>query len=199
MFINDNLYSPNSQQLIWCAEYIDGTSLCEVDLDTLEENTFKQIQKDKLLRFGLFGSGTKSYYEVYSGIFKIVGQMIQVSYATEDKQYDLMGQPLMYYNDVIAYKDAEFVFDPTVPNSGINRITQFNFGYKQKLNIDGVNFSFKAICQFPLNQGIQIELTVVSDIDLKGRLVIRRNNVIVDEFDAPLKKNVGGEITWQMR
>jgi hypothetical protein len=198
IFIKDNLYSPTSQQLIWCAEYLDGTSLCEVDLNTLQENTFAHIQKDNLLRFGLFGSGTKSYYEVYGGIFKIVGQMIQVSYVTDDQQYDLMGQPLMY-KDAITYYNAEYLFDPGVQNSGVNRITQFNFGFKQKLNINGVNFNFKAIAQFPLNQGVQVELTIVSDTDLNGRLVIRRNNVVVDEFEAPLVKSVGGEITWIMR
>lgn len=199
MFSGHNLYSPNSQQLIWCAEYVDGTSLCEFDLNTLKENDYKDIKQDKLLRFGLFGSGTKSYYEVYSGIFKVVGHMFQLSYVTDERQYDLMGQPQMYNRDVITFKDAEFIFDPAVLDSGINVIYQYNFGYKQKLHIGGINFNFKVICQLGANGTIYFNIWIVSDKDLNGRVVIRRNNTIVDEFDAPLKKGIGGEMTWQAR
>ncbi|MFF2889468.1 hypothetical protein [Paenibacillus sp. NPDC057967] len=198
MFGNHDIASPVKQSFVWVAEYLDGTCLSEFDYKTQEENNYYKIDRKNLLRFGLVGNGASMFFEVYGGVFKILGQMLEVSYVTDDKTYQLTGRAMMY-NDIITYKDAEFLFNPTEPGSGQTAITQFNFGYKVKLNIDGVDFHLKAICQIPNNRLTRLELTLVASEELNGRLEIKRNGRSVDVIDAPLTKDVGGTISWELR
>lgn len=198
MFGKVNLASPVRQPFVWVAEYLDGTCLTEFDYETKKENSFYSIDKNNLLRFGLMGDGASMYFETYGGIFKILGQMLEVCYKTDDKTYQLTGLAMMY-DDIITYKDAELVFNPLMENSGITSITQFNFGYKAKLNIEGIDFHLKIVCQIPMNQLARLEISLVSSEDLNGRLHIKRNGRDVDVIDAPLTANVGGSITWELR
>lgn len=197
MFGNQGIIVPVNQPFMWVAEYLDGTCLSEFDQQTSNENSFYSIERDKLLRFGLVGSGSSMYFEVYGGIFKIVGQMIDVSYVTDSKTYQLTGRPAMY-KDIISFKDAEFIFNPNVAGSGKSSITQFNFGYKTSFLIDEVMFHFQAICQIPKNEQARLEFKLVSSEDLDGRLEIKQNGRHVGTVDAPLVRDRGGAITWQL-
>lgn len=191
-----NNFSPVNQDFIWLAEYVDGKHLSEFDLETKEENNFYNIERDKLLRFGLIGHGIKLYYEVYGGIFKVAGQMIEVIYKVGEKEYYLTGQQSMY-NDIISYKNAEATINLLSGGGEMNsQITQFNFGYKTNLNVDGVNFNFKAICMIPYRQEAFMNFWLVSDQEVDGHLVIKRNGKVVQEIKAPLHNNVGGEVNW---
>lgn len=196
MFTNPK--APTKQPFAWVAEYINGTYLSEFDYETKKENSFYDIDRNSLLRFGLVGDGVSVYFEVLGGIFKIAGQMITAKYIVGDTVYPLIGRPIMY-NDIITYKDAEFLFDPRVKGSGSTAITQFNVGYKTKLDFNDVKFSFQAVCQIPLQQRARIEFKLASNRDLDGKLVIYRNNREVGVIDAPLKKEVGGSINWEIR
>ncbi|WP_237391639.1 hypothetical protein [Paenibacillus dendrobii] len=199
MFGNrEMMTSPVQQPFVWVAEYLDGSHLSEFDYITKKENNFCSIHRDNLLRFGLLGNGASMYFEVYGGIFKILGQMIEVDYVTNEKSYQLTGRA-MNYKDIITYKDAEFVFNPKVEGSGQTMITQFNFGYKTKFTIDDTDFHFQAICQIPMNQLASLELRLVSSKDLNGRLAIKRNGRTVDFIEAPLQSNLGGSIHWELR
>lgn len=194
--MNNNYISPVNQDFIWMAEYMDGNHLSEFDLVTKIENNFYDIERDKLLRFGLIGHGIKLYYEVYGGIFKVAGQMIEVLYKVGDKEYYLTGQQAMYC-DIISYKNAEATINLLSGGGEMNsQITQFNFGYKTNLNIDGINFNFKAICMIPYMQNAYMNLWLVADRELDGQVVIKRNGKIVQEIEAPLHNNVGGEVNW---
>lgn len=190
--------SPVSQPFIWVAEYMDGNYFTEFDYATAEENSFHAIDRGNLIRFGLVGDGVCAYYEILGGIFKIVGQMITAKYVVGEKEYRLIGQPIPY-SDIITYKDAEFVFDPKIAGSGSTHITQFSVGYKVKLKLDDVNFSFQALCQIPMQQRARMQFKLVADKDLGGKLVISRNGREVDVVDAPLEKGKGGMINWEMR
>lgn len=193
-----NALSPVNQSYVWVAEYLDGTYLTEFDLSTKEENNFHAIKRDHLMRFGLLGNGTALFFEVYGGIFKILGQMIEIDYVTDDASYQLTSRA-MIYKDIITYKDAEFLFNPQIAGSGRSEITQFNFGYKTKFAENGIDFTFQAVCQIPMIGPPRLELKIVSSTDLDGRLSIKRNGKVVDNVEAPLKQNLGGSIIWELR
>ncbi|MBD8498876.1 hypothetical protein [Paenibacillus arenosi] len=198
MFGNYEARSPVSQPFVWVAEYADGTVLSEFDYTTTEENRFQDIEKHKLIRFGLIGNDARMYFEVFGGIFKILGHMLQIDYVTEEKSYQLTGQPFMY-DDLITYKDAEFTFNPRILGSGSSAITQFNFGFKVKLKLEDVEFNFQAVCQIPHSQVACMEIKLVANKDLDGRVEIKRNGNRVDIIDAPLQEGIGGMITWELR
>lgn len=194
MIDNLNPYSPVNQDFIWIADYVDGTYLSEYDFVTKKENSFYDIQKIKLLRFGLLGHGLKMYFES-NGIFKIAGRMIEFIYRVNDKDYYLTGQNI-YYNDIIHYKDAVSDFNPYTINKFNNQTVQYNFGYKQIIKIDDIAFNFKAICKIPFNKPIYMNIRLVSNKNLNGRLIIKKNSFNYEEIDAPLKANAGGELNW---
>ncbi|MCM3274317.1 hypothetical protein [Paenibacillus elgii] len=197
--INRFLDSPvKTQDFIWIAAYMDGTFLSEFSYDSQNENSFYAIKKDQLIRFGLVGYGMNLYYEVLGGTFKLAGQMVEVIYKTNEKEYYLTGQQKMY-NDIIQYKDAEATINALVSSGTSNSvITQYNFGYKQNLQIDDVNFNFKAICHIPYGKPIYLSLKISADKDLNGRLCVRKNGLITEEFDAPLQANVAGILNWEL-
>jgi hypothetical protein len=198
MFGNLELISPVSQNFVWTAEYVDGTCLSEFDSVTQEENHFHAIRRDELLRFGLFGNGAAMYFDVYGGVFNLLNHVLDISYITDENTYQLTGRPMMY-NDIITYKDAEFLFNPLLSGSGQTGITQFNFGYKVRFHSDGIDFTLQAICQIPLNERVRLDLKLVSSKDMNGRLNIKRNGNLVEIIEAPLQRNVGGNVIWELR
>ncbi|MBU7316164.1 hypothetical protein [Paenibacillus oleatilyticus] len=197
--INRFLDSPvKTQDFIWLAAYMDGTFLSEFSYDSQKENSFYAIEKDRLIRFGLIGYGMNFYYEVLGGTFKLAGQMVEVIYKTDEKEYYLTGQQMMY-QDLIQYKDAEATLNLFEGAGATNsKITQYNFGYKQNLKIDDANFNFKAICHIPYGKPIYLSLRISADSNLNGRLCIRKNGLTIEEFDAPLKANVAGQLNWEL-
>lgn len=193
-------YSPVEQELIWISEYVDGTFLTEYDFITKKENSFYSIDKNKLIRFGIVGCGHKFFYEVFGGTFNIDGHMFEFVYEEGGKEYYLTGQN-QFYRDLIQYKDAETMFDPTGSSSERSDvITQFNFGYKTSVDFEDVSFNFKAISCIPMFKGVPyFSLKLVSNRDMNGKIKVRHNCILIDEFDAPLKANIGGEINWAVK
>jgi hypothetical protein len=200
LFATVKPYSPVSKQdFIWLAEYADGTQLFEFDMETGKENLFYDIQKEKLIRFGLIGHGMKLYYEVLGGVFKLHGRMIEVVYRTKEKDIYLTGQKILY-NDIIQFKNAYTTFNPYNAKAGQDsKISQFNFGYKQNLVIDGIKFGLRFLCHVPFGKPIYLSFRVVADSDLDGALMIRRNNIVIQEINAPLRTDVGGEFNWILK
>lgn len=202
IFQNYHGYSPVRQQdFIWIAEYIDGTYLSEYNLITHQANSFYSIDKNKLIRFGLVGQGMKLYFEVNGGIFKLNGQIIMFTYIDEDgNEYFLTGQNKLY-NDIITYKDACADGDIFFRGNGLLRTTinQYNFGYKTKINIDNILFNFQAICCLPYNKPAFMEIKLVVNKNINGKLRIYRSGRIIDEIDAPLKEGYAGFTKWIIR
>jgi hypothetical protein len=202
IFQNYHGYSPvRNQDFIWIAEYVDGTYLSEFDLITHRPNNFYSIDKNKLIRFGLVGQGMKLYFEVGGGIFKLNGQMIMFTYIDENgNEYFLTGQNKLY-NDIITYKDAHCDGAVFFGGSGVlqTNISQYNFGYKTKLLINDIAFNFQCICCLPYNHPAFMEIKLVSNKDMNGKLRVYRNNRIVDEIEAPLKEGYAGFTKWIIR
>lgn len=197
MHIN-NPFSPVAQDFIWMAEYADGTHFSEFDMETKVENSFYSIDKQKLIRFGVIGHGQKFYYEVFGGIWKLAGQMVELIYKEGDKEYPLTGRDLIY-NDIITYKDAENLVN--LVNGGVSKtqITQFNVGYKIQFTCQGVMFYLQTICKVPYGQPTYLNIRLVADKTIKGTLVLRKNGIVSQEFPAPLVRNVAGELNWVVK
>jgi hypothetical protein len=197
--INDrfnNNMSPVEQEYVWYSENVNGEIYSEFDFKTKKENSFYNIDKKNIVRFGLIGEGKKLYYEINSGIFKLNGKMVEIIYKTDNFEYYLTGQNDLY-RDLITYKDAESII--TLNKSGTSRssIIQFNFGYKTNLEINGAKFNFKPIVSIPRNKNfVYMNIRLTCNQNLNGKLLIKRNGVIVEEIEAPLRKNVGGELNW---
>lgn len=189
--------SPVNQDFIWMAEYSDGSYLSEYDFTTKLPNNFYTIERSRVIRFGLLGQGMHLYYESFGGTLKLKGQMYQLVYKVGDEEYHLTGQPIMY-SDLISYKDAESTARMTASPEGrfTDRIVQFNFGYKQQLTIKDVNFQVKLLCRIPYDKPAYLTIRLVTDRDLDGKLLIKRNGFTCDEFHAPLAEGVGGELNW---
>lgn len=192
-------HSPVDQDFVWLAEYHNEDHLCEYDLDTKVENPFQEIEKNELVRFGLIGHGNKLFYEVMGGVFKLNGAMYEVYYKEGDREFYLTGQN-QKYNDIIQYKDAEIFFNPYNPNSEqLQRITNFNFGYKTELAVFDANLNFKAIYSVPLDGSPFINFWLVSSREMSGKFVIKKNGIVVDEIPAPMEPNKGYELNWLVR
>ncbi|AMM44859.1 hypothetical protein SP15_060 [Bacillus phage SP-15] len=191
VFSKINGMSPVAQDFIWLGEYLDGTHLSEFGLETKEENSFYDIQRDKLLRFGLIGHGLKLYFEV-DGVFNLAGQAIELEYRVGDKVYPLTG---LYgqSRDIITYKDAEALLNPA-GGKVRTQINQYTFGYKTELDVQGIKFNLKALCVVPYGKAAYMNLRLVSDSELEGTLVVKKNNRVHQEIKAPLSKGVGGEV-----
>jgi len=194
--------SPVDQDFIWVADYYDGTHLAEFDFVTKQENSFYAIQRDRLMRFGMVGHGHRLSFEV-DGTFYLSGRAVELIYRTKDKDYRLTGNVANNYNDIITYKDAEAVTNITaVPNQEggfSSTITQFNFGYKAAIEVEGVRFGIKALVQIPHRQAMTLHVRLVTDVDLDGELVMRVNGIREHVFHAPLQAEIGGELNWQVQ
>ena len=196
MFGNIKPYSPVTQDYIWVAEYYGG-GISEFDLETKESNSFYDIDKSKLQRFGLIGKGKKMWFECYRGVFNINGNVYELIYRT-DKDYKLTGQD-MFYRDIITYKQAIADIDLTKRvGSSESKIVGYYFGYKTELKIDDITFNFKPIISIPINKPMYIDIHLVANKDLKGELLFVKNGDIIDTIYAPLKKDVAGGIKWRV-
>ncbi|MCR8994665.1 hypothetical protein [Brevibacillus laterosporus] len=192
-----------TQEFIWVADYNDGTSLTEFDLQTHTSDPYRfySIDKSKLIRFGLIGNGTKMFFEVANGVFNINGHQFRVYYVVDGKEYNLSGSALIY-NDIITYKDCVSEAIPLLTareGAFNNRILQYNYGYKKTLTVHGVEFNYQAIVSVPFNKEAYMSIKITPDHDLNGKIVIRRGGAIVDEFEAPLKAGCKGNINWTLR
>ena len=198
-FENSNGMSVNKKQdFMWVADYFDGNSLLEFQSDG-KENSFYAINKNQLYKFGLIGCGYKMYFDTTNGIFNISDRIIELEYIDEnDKKYNLTNNKIIY-NDIIQFKDAESTFNPFSLNGAMKtEISQFNFGYKQKLQFEDLNLNLKVICKVPYDKPVYLEISLTSNKELNGKLLIRRNGKAIDAIDAPLQEGKKGLLNWNI-
>jgi hypothetical protein len=191
---------PQAQDFIWIADYYDDTYLSEYNFDDRKTNSFYDIEKNKLIRFGLIGAGSQAYFDVANGIFNINKNRIQISYEANGIEYPLTGRSVLY-NDIIQFKDA--IADGKLHSrlaSGRmkNHIRVHAIGYKKEMELAGVNIHFKNILHIPLNTPSYLEVKISANKDLDGKLVIRVNGLIADEIHAPLIAHTAGIINWEL-
>jgi hypothetical protein len=197
-FNNSNGMSINPyQDFMWVAEYFDGSHLTEFNGNGIE-NSFYSINKNQLIRYGIVGCGHKMFFDTVTGIFNISGRTIQLEYVENDTIYNLTNSNVMY-NDILQFKEAESSFNPSARGGDlVNTVSQFNFGYKQKLVFNDLHLNLKVICKIPYNKPIYLEISLTSDKALDGNLIIRRNNAIIDTIYAPVQKGMKGTLNWDI-
>lgn len=197
--ISNGMSTNKNQDFIWAADYISGKHLIEFEPNG-KENSFYMIDRNSLLRFGLIGCGHKMYFDSINGVFTISGRKIEMEYIDENGNvYNLTNCPGTYYNDILQFKSAESNFNPMdISRKVRTNINEFNFGYKQKLVFNDINFNLKVICKIPYNSPIYLEITLTSNKNLNGRLVLRRNGQAIDAIKAPLKEGMKGTLNWDI-
>ncbi|RPK28780.1 hypothetical protein [Paenibacillus xylanexedens] len=193
--------SPVPQAYIWVADYDDNTALTEYDLQTKKSNDFYSIDKDKLVSFGIIGQGSQLYYNVANGVFHINQDRFSISYIANDDELPLTGRAFLY-NDIIQFKNgsSEANLNTRVKEGKFkNSIDCFNFGYKKTMNLNDVNINYQSIFSLPVNDIPYLQIKITSDQDLSGQLVIRKNGIVFEKIDAPLKANHAGLINWELK
>jgi len=115
-------YSPfYNQNIIWVAEYNDGSLLREWD-DSGKEHLFKEIDRDKLRKFHCISSNFDYFINCDSGVFTIDNR---------EFVFPLTGLDLNYASGLIHYKEAftEFKSRPTHSYDGFS-IASYHVGWK---------------------------------------------------------------------
>lgn len=205
MILGNRQYSRSpipAQKFIWVAEYDDNTHISEFDFETKEPKDFYDIEREKVVKFGVIGDGSQAYFDVANGIFNINNNRIAISYSTENCEYPLTGRTILY-NDLIQYKQAEddAIVSLREGTHGTfnHHVSSFNIGYKKRMDLEGVNINFYNVLTLPFEENAYFQIKISANKDLEGKLIIRNNGKIVDEIYAPLIKNQTGIINWDIK
>lgn len=201
MIFKKDIRPPVKQDLMYMAEYADGSYIPEFNLMTATKNPFEGLRAEGLIRLGLVGVSVPMYIETYGGFFHLAGRNIQVKYVTKDKEYYLIGHP-RFYKNLFYYKTgmAELPMSPKAELIAWGRpegeIMSFHFGYTEDLLVEGVNFKLTAECKVPYQETIKLKFNLQADQELNGRIVVIRSGVEIDLGEAPIDPNMGGEVEW---
>jgi len=199
--VDKNIAESFQRDFIWIAEYNNGLILPEFALENglVKQNSFFDIDKQNLLRFGYVGHGMDFYFESFNGVIKINGNEYTIKYIdSEDKVYEFTNQNVLY-NEIIQFKNSASYFNPLQEGTSIERIEAYNLGYKGSFLINGKEFSFKAIIKIPFNQPVKIEYRIVSKESLKGNIVIAKNQFQKFDYHAELNPDEACELSWVVR
>jgi len=181
----------------WNADYADGKNYAEYDLLTHKKNDFYLIQKNQVIRFGLFGQGMKFFFEMSDGSFYLHGRRIEIEYINDDgKTFSLTTN--FANKDLITYKEAFTDYNNT---QGVQKsyLKSINFGYKTIYQKDDVLLFFQPIVSLPFSESAFIEVKLTSNKDLYGHLVFKSRGVEVERFYAPLEANISGQMNWTIK
>ncbi len=199
MFNNDVKQSNVKQDIIWVAEYLNGTSLYEFIPvnNAVEENSFYDIDASNLSKFGLVGCNHNFWFDVGTGVLYVNDQPIEIKYnnwcITNDGTR---------YEDIITYKDAEFdvVLLGAGGNNSSSRISNYHVGYKKSIFVQGTAVHYKLIFDIPTDgKPVTLDISISADKDLNGNLCISRQGVSLAEFEAPIRANTTGNLKWVVK
>lgn len=178
----------------WNADYANGKNYAEYDLLTHKKNDFYLVQKNQVIRFGLFGQGMKFFFEMSDGSFYLHGRKIEISYEDENgKVYALTTNSAN--KDLITYKDA-FTDFSNVQGQQRSNLKSINFGYKTIYQQDDIQLFFQPIVSLPFSQSAFIEVKITSNKAINGYLIFKSSSIEVERFYAPLEENRAGQINW---
>ena len=191
-----NPYSLASRDFFWVAEYLDGSILQEYDFNRGKYHLFEQIQKNKVIRFGYLGHGYRFYFDTPSGVFHIANNKYSFYYKTNKKSYELTNQNTVY-NNLISYKDCYIDCDFN-GKEAMGNVVSYNLGYKTHFQIEDVHFYYKVIMHIPIGQPMYFTIRLVADRDLDGWFEVYRNGFKCMDIKAPLSRDNGQEIVWNI-
>lgn len=178
----------------WNADYANGKNYAEYDLLTHKKNDFYLIQKNQVIRFGLFGQGMKFYFEMSDGSFNLNGKRIEINY--EDENGEIYYLTTNFENkDLITYKEAYADYN-NVQGVQHSTIKSINFGYKTAYKKDEVQLFFQPVISLPFSENAFIEVKLTSNKAMNGHLIFKSRGVEIERFPAPLEVNKAGQLNW---
>ncbi|WPK11817.1 hypothetical protein R6U77_18285 [Lysinibacillus louembei] len=181
----------------WNADYANGKNYAEYDLLTHKKNDFYLIQKNQVIRFGLFGQGMKLFFEMADGSFNLNGKRIEIEYHAENGE--VFHLTTNFTNkDLITYKEAYADYN-NVQGTQQSSLKAINFGYKTTYRKDDIQLFFQPIVALPFNESAFIEVKLTSNKDLNGYLVFKSRGLEVERFYAPLEANKAGQLNWTIK
>lgn len=194
LFTNTENYQAINIPFNWNADYANGKNFAEYDRLTHKKNDFYLIQRNQVIRFGLFGQRMKFYFEMSDGSFNIDGRKIEIEYVKEDgTTYPLTTN--YEHKDLITYKEA---FTDFSNQQGVQRsnIKSIHFGYKTNYKTEDILLFFQPIVTLPFNEHAFIAVKLTSTKAMNGYLLFKTNGIEVGRFYAPLEANRVGQINW---
>lgn len=181
----------------WNADYANGKQYSEYDLTTHEKNDFYLIQRNQVVRFGLFGQNMKFYFEMSDGSFNLNGKRIEIEYHRDNGEiYHLTTN--FENKDLITYKEAYADYN-NVQGAQASHLKSINFGYKTIYQKNDVSFFFQPIISLPVGASAYIETKLTSNTDMNGILVFKTRGSEIERFDAPLEAFKSGQINWTIK
>lgn len=181
----------------WNADYANGKNYAEYDLLTHKKNDFYLIQKNQVVRFGLFGQGMRLFFEMSDGSFNLNGKRVEIEYHAENE--DIFHLTTNFASkDLITYKEAYADYN-NVQGTQQSNLKSINFGYKTTYQKEDIQLFFQPIIALPFNESAFIEVKLTSNKDLNGYLVFKSRGLEVERFYAPLEANKAGQLNWTIK
>jgi hypothetical protein len=181
-------YSLNPRQdFMWVAEYLNGTLSHEFEKEKFE------VDRSKLLNFGLVGLGLNCYYDVPTGAFNFDGKKYEFILKQGEKEYNLTNQ-MVLYNDCIHFH--RYFCDMNGDRAGQTFLCGYQLGYKIKYQIEDVFFNFQPLFIIEEGQPFKFRFRLVVDKDFEGEFIIRTNGLISDSIKTNLKANINSQFEW---
>lgn len=204
MRFRDNIKSPNDQPLMYLAEYADGSFVTEFNTITGKKQPVQNLKEEGMIRFGITGMGVPAYVETYGGYFHIAGKNVQVKYVANGIEHYLIGHPRFYTNvEYFKSGSAELALSPKAEvitwGKPEGEIDGFHFGYSENILAEGVNFTFKAICNIPFMKAVTMTFELHADVELDGELVVMYGGEERYRDSAPIDPIEGGKIEWHVK
>ncbi|MED4889023.1 hypothetical protein MKY88_24310 [Lysinibacillus sp. FSL R7-0073] len=178
----------------WNVDYWDGTHLSEYDEQTRIKNDFYEINKDSIARFGLFGCGSKYFYEDSDGSFNLKGKRVEIFYEVDGRQYRVGS----HQKDPITYKRAYADYN-NVQGPQRSNIESIHFGYKTRIENGDIKLFYQSVVALPAFTSVFIEVKLSANKDLNGDLVFKVKGKEVERYRAPLKAGKAGQINWTVK
>ncbi|MGE8038008.1 hypothetical protein [Lysinibacillus sp. NPDC093692] len=186
LFTNSENFQAISIPFNWNADYANGKNYAEYDLLTHKSNDFYLIQKNQVIRFGLFGQGMKLFFEMSDGSFNINGRRIEIEYIDDEvgKTYHLTTN--FENKDLITYKEAYADYS-NVQGIQQSNIKSINFGYKTTYTKEDTQLFFQPVVSIPFDESAFIEVKLTSNKSMNGHLVFKSSEIEIERFYGPLE------------
>lgn len=176
---------------MWVAELMDEGVKNEYEINGFD------IDRKKLINFGIVGLANRMFYEIPTGIFNLNSRRLEFSIMTDEGlEYELTNNYGLY-NDCICYHNFwQNLNDPSDPTS---HFCGYSFGYKRKLNLSDFELNFQPILVVNYNDVPYYKFRFVCSENLKGKLLIKVNKQYGITINIDLEKNVSSEYEYYLR
>lgn len=177
---------------MWVCKYNDGKYVEEFESKD-KENSFLDIEKDKVEELHLIGRKLSTMFDTSNGSFTIVDENLSSAKMTIDFSIDINGTEYKLSNnigdfhDIIQYKG--FYTD------GMSNFTgnlechtcSYHIGWKKRFIFekDNIDIFFKVVFSIIEGQAPKFELRISSKNDLDGKLILIEH---LEGFEKPVAK-----------